>query len=544
MPTQTIATQPFSDQRCGTAGLRKKVTVFQQPHYLENFLQSIFDCVPELNGGTLIAGGDGRYYNRDALATLLRMAAANGVRRVIVGRGGLLSTPAASLLIAHRDATGGFILTASHNPGGPDGDFGIKFNTAGGGQAGESLTDAFYARSREISQYHQNDATPPALDTIGEYDYAGMAVEVVDPVRDYADTLAELFDFEAIGALLRRPDFGFLFDARHAVTGPYAAEIFLNRLGAPAEVLRNAEPLPDFGGGHPDPNPQDAADLVELFAGKQAPALGGASDGDGDRNMILAPGLFVSPGDSLAVLAANATQVPGYRNGLAGVARSMPTSRAVDAVAAELGVECFETPTGWRFFANLLNAGRITLCGEESFGTSSNHAREKDGLWAVLFWLNLVAATDKSAAELLHEHWSRYGRHYYQRHDWFIPDTEQAQAVMAGLREQLPALQGGKIGGLPLTVADDFEYHDPIDGSVSKHQGIRLVAGEEARIVYRLSGTGTAGATLRLYLERRIAPEDGIDRPVAEVLASLAASAREIADLHALTGLREPTQIT
>lgn len=544
MPVQTIATQAFPDQRCGTAGLRKKVTRFQQPHYLENFLQAVFDCVPELSGGTLVAGGDGRYYNREALDVLLRMAAANGVRRVVIGRDGLLSTPAAALLIAHRRAAGGFILTASHNPGGPDGDFGVKFNMAGGGQATETLTDAFYVRSREITEYRIEDNAPPALDTLGCDDYAGMTVEVVDPVRDYADTLAGLFDFGAIGELLQRPDFGFLFDARHAVTGPYAQEIFLNRLGAPDSVLRNAQPLPDFGGGHPDPNPQDAADLVACFEGGQSPDLGGASDGDGDRNMILAPGLFVSPGDSLAVLAAHAARVPGYRDGLAGVARSMPTSRAVDAVATDLGIDCFETPTGWRFFANLLEAGRVTLCGEESFGTSSSHAREKDGLWAVLFWLNLLAVTGKSVAQLLHEHWRRYGRHYYQRQDWFIPDTDQANAVMARLREQLGTLTGGQIGGLAVTLADDFSYRDPIDGSLSEHQGVRLIADNDARIIYRLSGTGTEGATLRVYLERWCPPDADLDRPVAEVLAPLAASAREIADLKTLTGLQKPTQVT
>lgn len=543
MSIETVATTPFPDQRCGTAGLRKKTAIFRQPHYLENFIQAVFDCVPELAGGALVVGGDGRYFNAEAIQVILRMAAANGIRRALVGRDGLLSTPAASHLIRLHQAQGGFILTASHNPGGPDGDFGIKFNLAGGGQASETLTDAIYQRSLVLHEYRILAAATVLLNQTGAQQLGALNVEILDPVHDYAALQETLFDFDHIAALLARPDFRFRYDALHAVTGPYAEEIFIKRLSAPAGSVQHTQPLPDFGGGHPDPNPHDARELVDIFTAADAPDFGAASDGDGDRNMILGPGLVVSPGDSLAILAANAKLVPGYRNGLAGVARSMPTSRAVDAVARQMNFPCFETPTGWRFFSNLLDAGKITLCGEESFGTSSNHCREKDGLWAVLFWLNLLAVTGKGINTLLRQHWAQYGRHYYQRHDYHIADAARAQELMQTLANNLPAA-GTYHQTWQLSAADNFAYADPVDGSHSSGQGIRFIFGADARIVYRLSGTGTSGATLRVYLERYAAPGSAYDLSLPEALGDLAGMSRELARIEHFTGLSRPSQKT
>jgi len=539
---ESISTRPFPDQRPGTAGLRKKVAVFRQPGYLENFLQSILDAAGDFRGATLIAGGDGRYYNDEALQTLARIAAGNGVARLIIGRDGLLSTPAASHLIRLRNAAGGFLLTASHNPGGPDGDFGIKFNTASGGQASESLMEAVYGRTLSIERYLAADLGPIDLAGVGETRYGPLTVEIVDPVADYAALMERLFDFDRIRALMRG-GFDICFDAMHAVTGPYASEILHRRLGAPADRILNAVPLPDFGGGHPDPNPVDAADLLTLMRGKRAPQFAAASDGDGDRNMILGPGMVVSPGDSLAVMAAMATEIPGYRDGLAGVARSMPTSRAVDRVAADLGIPCYETPTGWRFFCNLLDDGRIDLCGEESFGTSSSHVREKDGLWAVLFWLNLIAVTGRSVPEIVEGHWRRYGRNAFNREDYFIADAKCAAELMSHLEALVPAMAGGTQDERSVREADIFEYHDPVDGSVSSGQGIRILFDDDSRIVYRLSGTGTAGATLRVYLERRI--EDGplLCRPAAELNEPLSLVSRTIASICERTGLDSPTAV-
>lgn len=548
MPIKTIQTRPFSDQKCGTAGLRRKVAVFRQPHYLENFIQSVLDCVPALQGGTLVIGGDGRFFNREAIQIVLRMAAANGVSRAIVGCGGLLSTPAGSHLIRTANAQGGFLLTASHNPAGPDGDFGIKFNVAGGGQASETLTDACYQRSLVIERYKIADSPPVDIDHIGSTQLDSMRIDVVDPVADYAALQEKLFDFDQIAALLSRDDFRFYYDALHAVTGPYAREIFVNRLGLPAVDCANAEVLADFGGRHPDPNPHDAADLVALFCGTQSPDqhspdMGAASDGDGDRNMILGPGQMVSPCDSLAILTAHATHVPGYREGLAGVARSMPTSRAVDAVAAKLNLPCYETPTGWRFFCNLLEDDRITLCGEESFGTSSNHCREKDGLWAILFWLNIIADTGLGVNELLRRHWAEFGRHYYQRQDYAIADTDQAQALVQALENALPSI-GTQLGDFTISHADNFSYTDPVDGSVSENQGLRITFGDAARIVYRLSGTGTQGATLRVYLEQ-FEPANG-DHAMAlnTALAKLTTLSQRVAQIEHFTGLIIPSQTT
>jgi len=554
MPTvTTVRTTPYADQRPGTSGLRKRVPVFEQPHYLENFVQAVLDTAALAPGATLVVGGDGRYLNRAAIGTILRMAAANGVGRVIVGRGGLLSTPAASHLIRKRGAAGGIVLSASHNPGGPDGDFGVKYNVANGGPAPEAFTDAVAARTRTIAEYRTLHGEPDVdLDAIGEHRLGDAVVEVVDPVADYADLMETLFDFERIRRLIAG-GFRLRFDAMHAITGPYAREILERRLGAPAGTVINAEPRPDFGGGHPDPNLTYAAELVaELFGGgapgapgvMDAPDFGAASDGDGDRNMILGRRCFVTPSDSLAVLAANATLVPGYRDGLAGVARSMPTSGAVDLVAEALGIECHETPTGWKFFGNLMDAGRVTLCGEESFGTGSSHVREKDGLWAVLFWLDVIAARGEGVAEILRAHWARFGRHYYQRHDYEEVPADAAGALMTDLRARLATLPGTRLAGRTVRHADDFAYHDPIDGSTSERQGVRILFDDGARLVYRLSGTGTAGATLRLYVER-YEPRDGrLDLEPSEALADLVAAALALAEVPRRTGRDRATVVT
>ncbi|NKN32226.1 alpha-D-glucose phosphate-specific phosphoglucomutase [Marichromatium bheemlicum] len=544
MEPQIIATTPFEGQRPGTSGLRKKVRVFEQPHYLENFVQAIFDTRPELVGGTLVVGGDGRYYNREAIQTILRMAAANGVAQVLVGRGGLLSTPAASCIVRKHRAQGAIVLSASHNPGGPDADFGIKFNAANGGPAPESMTSAIHVRTQEITRYLTLDSAAVDLDQIATLTLGATRIEVVDPVADYAELMASLFDFDAIAGLFASGGFRMRFDAMHAVTGPYALEILENRLGAEAGTVLNAEALPDFGGGHPDPNLTHAAALVAMTRGIDGLDFAAASDGDGDRNMILGRDCFVTPSDSLAILAANAHLTPGYRQGIRGVARSMPTSQAADRVAEALGVEHFETPTGWKFFGNLLDAGRITLCGEESFGTGSDHLREKDGLWAVLFWLNLLAARGQSVAEIVTEHWRRFGRDYYTRHDYEGVALEGAEGLMAALRERLPTLPGQPLGAHRVARADDFAYTDPIDGGRAEHQGIRLCFEDGARIVYRLSGTGTEGATLRVYIERFESDpaQHQLDPQVA--LAGLITTARELAEIESRTGRAAPDVIT
>ncbi|MGB5623234.1 MAG: alpha-D-glucose phosphate-specific phosphoglucomutase [Gammaproteobacteria bacterium] len=542
MKVQSVPTTPYPDQQPGTAGLRRKVATFRQPNYLQNFLQAIFDSAGDFDGATVVAGGDGRFFNREALQILAELAAANGVSRLIVGAGGLLSTPAASMLIRQRAALGGFLLTASHNPGGPEGDFGLKFNTGSGGQASEAVTAEIYQATRSIDRYLSADIGSVDLDHLGQRRYGEMWVEVVDPVADYAGMMESLFDFDRIGKLFRH-GFRMRFDAMHAVTGPYAEEILVRRLGAPSGTVINASPLPDFGGGHPDPNPVDAADLVQMMDGDQAPEFAAASDGDGDRNMILGRGLVVSPGDSLAVLAANATLTPGYRDGLAGVARSMPTSRAVDAVAERLRIPCYETPTGWRFFCNLLEAGLVDLCGEESFGTSSSHAREKDGLWAVLFWLDLQAATGKDVPSLIRDHWREYGRHAFCRHDYFIADAATGRSVFDGIEGAVGTLVGKRGASVTVSHADVFSYHDPVDGSTSDHQGVRVTLSGDSRIVFRLSGTGTAGATLRIYLERFMPPGGDCSGDAAVLTADLGQAARDMARLPELAGLDRPTGI-
>jgi phosphoglucomutase len=544
MEPKVVSTTPFEGQRPGTSGLRKKVRMFQQPHYLENFVQAIFDTQSELRGGTLVVGGDGRYYNRQAIQTILRMAAANGVNRVLVGRGGILSTPAASCLIRKHKTQGGIVLSASHNPGGPEEDFGIKFNAANGGPAPESVTEAIYARTQTIDAYRTLEAPVIDLDHLGAQRLGAMEVRVLDPVSDYAALMESLFDFNAIHQLFNSGHFRMRFDAMHAVTGPYAVDILENRLGAPPGTVMNGVPKEDFGGGHPDPNLAHAHDLVALTQGPGALDFGAASDGDGDRNMILGKNFFVTPSDSLAVLAANAHHAPGYKAGIRGVARSMPTSQAADRVAEALGVECFETPTGWKFFGNLLDAGRITLCGEESFGTGSDHVREKDGLWAVLFWLNLLAVRQQSVSDIVHEHWRRFGRNYYTRHDYEAVDSQAAEGLMDHLRILLPELPGKRLGDYQVDYADDFAYTDPIDGSVSKSQGIRIGLEGGSRLVFRLSGTGTQGATLRVYLESYEPDPARHDQDTQEAMAPLVLIARELAQIEARTGRREPDVVT
>ncbi|MGA9665692.1 MAG: alpha-D-glucose phosphate-specific phosphoglucomutase [Gallionella sp.] len=543
MQIHTVKTVPFNDQKPGTSGLRKRVPVFQQQHYLENFTQSIFDTIGVPPQATLVLGGDGRYYNREAIQVILKMAAANGFARVLVGRGGILSTPAASCVIRKYRTHGGIILSASHNPGGPDGDFGIKYNIANGGPAPEKITEAIFAASKNIAQYRIADAADVGLDRTGDYKIGDMTVAVIDPVTDYAGLMESLFDFGAIRKLFSS-GFRIRFDAMHAVTGPYAREILVHRLGAPEDSVMNAVPLPDFGKGHPDPNLTYAHELVEILYGENAPDFGAASDGDGDRNMILGKRFFVTPSDSLAILAANAHLVPGYQKGLAGIARSMPTSAAADRVAKSLGIPCYETPTGWKFFGNLMDAGRVTLCGEESFGTGSDHIREKDGLWAVLFWLNILAARKQPLEDIVREHWARFGRNVYTRHDYEDVPAEAANGVMKLLHDSFAELQGAQFGQLRVKLCDDFSYTDPVDGSVSTGQGVRIIFTDGSRIVFRLSGTGTGGATLRIYLESFEPDVSQHHLDAQEALAALIGIALKISELRERTGRERPTVIT
>ncbi len=545
MDILTVTTTPFSDQKPGTSGLRKAVTAFQKPHYLENFVQSIFDSLENCQGQTLVVGGDGRYYNRQAIQTILKMAAANGFARVKVGHRGILSTPAASCVIRKYQTLGGIILSASHNPGGPNGDFGIKYNISNGGPAPEKVTEAIYARSKVIDSYKIVDVINDVnLDTLGESKIGNMTVEVIDSVQDYQELMESLFDFDRIQKMVTGSDFKMCIDSMHAVTGPYAHAIFEQRLGAGVGCVQNGVPLEDFGGGHPDPNLVYAHDLVEVLFGNFAPDFGAASDGDGDRNMILGRKFFVTPSDSLAILAANAKLVPGYSQGLAGIARSMPTSQAPDRVAAQLGIDCYETPTGWKFFGNLLDAGKATLCGEESFGTGSNHIREKDGLWAVLFWLNVLAAKQQPVEQIVRDHWQTYGRNYYSRHDYEGVDSERANTLMKGLQGGMGSLKGKKFGSYEVEYSDDFSYTDPVDGSVSKNQGVRIGFTDGSRIVFRLSGTGTQGATLRLYVENYEADVAKQNIDTQQALGDLIAIADEVAQIRTHTGMDKPTVIT
>ena len=544
MEIKTVATTPFNDQRPGTSGLRKKVKVFQAPHYLANFVQSIFNVLQDYRGKTLVVGGDGRYFNREALQIILKIAAANGFGKVMVGRGGILSTPAASCVIRKYNTFGGIILSASHNPGGPDDDFGIKYNTANGGPAPEKITEAIYSQSREITEYQVLEAADVDLDSISEQQLGNMHVEIIDPVSDYADMMEQLFDFDTMRALLTSATFSMRFDAMNAVTGPYAHEILEKRLGATAGTVLRGEPLVDFGGAHPDPNLVHAKELVAAMSGVNAPDFGAASDGDGDRNMILGRDFYVTPSDSLAIIAANAVHVSGYGQGLAGVARSMPTSQAIDRVAAALGIECYETPTGWKFFGNLLDAGKITLCGEESFGTGSNHVREKDGLWAVLFWLNILAVRKQSVADIVQNHWKQYGRDVYTRHDYEGVPAEGANALMEQLRACTSDLANKSFAGYTVELADDFSYTDAVDNSVSSNQGIRILFSNGARIVYRLSGTGTEGATLRVYIEQPETNPDKLEQDPQQLLSELIRLSSTIAEIEKFTGRIAPDVIT
>ena len=543
MKINTIATTPYPDQKPGTSGLRKKVPVFQQENYAENFIQSVFDSLDGFAGKTLVIGGDGRFYNREVIGKAIRMAAANGFGKVIVGRDGILSTPAASNIIRKYGAFGGLVLSASHNPGGPNEDFGIKYNIGNGGPAPEKITDAIFARTQVIDRYLIADEAAPDLGRIGTASIGDMTVDVIDPVADYAALMETLFDFEAIRAMFAS-GFTMVFDAMHAVTGPYATDILEKRLGAPAGTARNAVPSEDFGGHHPDPNLVHAKELYELMMSADAPDFGAASDGDGDRNLIIGKGIFVTPSDSLALLAANAHLAPGYASGLKGIARSMPTSAAADRVAEKLGIGMFETPTGWKFFGNLLDAGMATICGEESAGTGSDHVREKDGLWAVLLWLNILAARREPVKSIVEAHWAQFGRNYYSRHDYEAVDSDAANAMIDALRARLDGLAGTEFQGMRVEMADDFSYHDPVDGSVSSNQGIRVRFEGGSRVVFRLSGTGTSGATVRVYIER-YEPDPALHgQDTQQALAPLIAAAEALAGIARYTGRDRPTVIT
>jgi phosphoglucomutase len=544
---KTVKTTPFKDQRPGTSGLRKKTRVFMQPNYLENFVQAVFNTIREnkpdgFEGETLVLGGDGRFYNREAAQKILRMTAANGFGRVLVGREALLSTPAVSAVIRRRSALGGLVLSASHNPGGMDADFGVKYNVSNGGPAPEAITERIYQHTLNITEYFTIDHPDIDLDHEGTLHLGNTEIVVIDSLLDYVAVMEELFDFTSLRALFES-GFRMKFDAMNAVTGPYAHYILEERLGAPAGTVMNGVPLVDFGGHHPDPNLVHAAELVEHMNSADGPEFGAACDGDGDRNLILGRNFFVTPGDSLAIITEHAqTAIPSYREGLAGAARSMPTSTAVDRVAEALRISCYETPTGWKFFGNLMDAGRCTICGEESFGTGSNHVREKDGLWAVMCWLSILATTRKSVAAVVQDHWQRFGRSYYQRHDYEGLAVEPATQMLDALRARLTSLVGKPIARSRIAHADDFSYTDPVDGSVSARQGLRILLADGSRIVCRLSGTGTEGATLRVYVERYL--KDGGEGNIEEVLAPLVQEARKLLELRERLGKDEPTIIT
>ncbi|MCK9609051.1 MAG: alpha-D-glucose phosphate-specific phosphoglucomutase [Methylomonas sp.] len=544
MKIKTHNTTPYDDQKPGTSGLRKKVKVFQSPNYLENFVQSIFNSLDDFQGKILVLGGDGRYFNRRAIQVIIKMAAANGFGELIIGQGGLLSTPAASNIIRKYQAFGGIVLSASHNPGGPDEDFGIKYNVSNGGPAPEKFTDALYANTKTISSYQIAEIDDVDLDVIGESNIGGLKIQIIDPVADYAGLMAKIFDFDLIKQSIAAGLITLRFDAMHAITGPYAKQILEDQLGAAPGSVFNAVPLEDFGGGHPDPNMAHAHELTELMFGTKPPVFGAASDGDGDRNMIMGANIFVTPSDSLAIMAANARSIPAYAKGISGVARSMPTSQAVDRVADKLSLPCYETPTGWKFFGNLLDADKITLCGEESFGSGSNHVREKDGLWAVLFWLNLIARKRQSVADIVHEHWQKYGRDIYCRHDYEAVDTDIANGILDHLRSQLNSLPGKSWGENVVKYADEFSYTDPVDNSVSANQGIRIGFTNGSRIVFRLSGTGTVGATLRIYLERYERDALKHDQDAQIALAELIEIAEQLCEVKKRTGRTAPTVIT
>jgi phosphoglucomutase len=544
MQTKTYNTTPYDDQKPGTSGLRKKVKVFQQAGYLENFVQSIFNSLDDFQGKTLVLGGDGRYFNRQAIQIIIKMAAANGFGELIIGQGGLLSTPAASNIIRKYQAFGGIVLSASHNPGGPDEDFGIKYNVSNGGPAPEKFTDALYLNTKTISSYQIAEIDDVDLDSVGELEIDHLKIRIIDSVADYAELMAKIFDFDLIKQSIAAGLINLRFDAMHAITGPYAKQILEDVLGAETGSVFNAVPLEDFGGGHPDPNMAHAHELTEIMFADNAPTFGAASDGDGDRNMIMGANIFVTPSDSLAIMAANARSIPAYAKGISGVARSMPTSQAVDRVAAALNLPCYETPTGWKFFGNLLDADKITLCGEESFGSGSNHVREKDGLWAVLFWLNLIARKRQSVADIVHEHWQKYGRDIYCRHDYEAVDLDIANGIVDHLRRKLSRLPGKSWGDYTVKYADEFSYTDPVDNSVSANQGIRVGFSNGSRIVFRLSGTGTVGATLRIYIEKYEKDISKLDQDSGQALAELVEIAELLCEVKKRTGRTEPDVVT
>ena len=544
MQINTVNTEPYPDQKPGTSGLRKKVVIFQQPHYLENYIQATFDCMNDYAGQTIVVGGDGRFYNRQAIQVIIKIAAANGCQHLIIGQNGLLSTPAVSHLIRKYQAFGGFILSASHNPGGPDKDFGIKFNIASGSAAPELLTDAIFAKTKQLHQYYYARFDDVDLNNIQELQIDNLTISVINTVTDYAQLMTEIFDFTLLKEVIKNKSVSLCFDAMHAVTGPYAQYILESMLEAPSDSVINATPLEDFGGCHPDPNLTQAHTLATLMFSNNAPVFGAASDGDGDRNLILGDNFYVTPSDSLAIMAANAPLIPGYQHGLSGVARSMPTSQAVDRVAHYLEIPCYETPTGWKFFGNLLDANKITLCGEESFGSSSSHVREKDGLWAVLFWLNLIARKNKSVKEIVYEHWHKFGRDIYSRHDYEGLDLSVANTIYNQLREKLTALLGQEINGYVVSDANEFSYQDPVDGSLSKNQGLRVCFEDGSRIVYRLSGTGTVGATLRIYIEQFTQDPSQFDVDPQIALAPLITIAEQFCEIKKKTGLTNPHVIT
>jgi len=543
MPMQNVRTTPIEGQKPGTSGLRKKTAVFRRPRFLENYVQSIFDGIGGIDGKTLVVGGDGRFFNDGAIQIILRIAAANNAAKCIVGQGGILSTPAASHLIRLRKADGGLILSASHNPGGPNADFGLKYNGPNGGPASETITDKIYERTKTLDLYKIIAAEDVDLDALGTQSLEDMTVEIVDSVADYAALMETIVDFDKIKALFTG-GFTMCFDAMHAVTGPYAHAILEGRLGAAKGTVINGIPSPDFGKGHPDPNPIWAKTLMDKMFGADAPDFGAASDGDGDRNMIVGRASYVTPSDSLALLTAKAHLAPAYKDGLTGVARSMPTSRAADRVAESLGIPCFETPTGWKFFGNLLDAGKVTLCGEESAGTGSDHVREKDGLWAVLLWLNILAETEKSVSDLMSDLWAEHGRYYYSRFDYEDVDSAKADKIITGLRDKLAELHGQTIGELTVERADEFAYLDPVDGSQSAGQGIRIAFKGGARAVFRLSGTGTQGATIRLYLEQLETDPTRLHQDPTDALVHVRDAALALSQLIEITGREKPDVIT
>ena len=551
-----VPTTPIEGQKTGTSGLRKKAAVFSEGNYLANWVQSLFLALPqeEVEGSAMVLGGDGRWFNKEASQIIIKLAAGNGVRKMYVGQNGFLATPAASAVIRARKAYGGFIMSASHNPGGPKEDWGIKFNYSSGEPAPEKITDEIYGFTQTVETLKMADIPDVDLSKVGVTKFGDFEVEVIDPVADYLELAREVFDFDLITSLVTRSDFKMKFDAMHAITGAYARPILVDVLGADPSSCVNDDPKEDFAGGHPDPNLTYAEELVKTMYSADAPDFGAASDGDGDRNMILGNNFFVTPSDSVAIIAANAKCIPYFKDGLKGLARSMPTAAALDRVAAKMGVECFETPTGWKFFGNLMDAGRLSICGEESFGTGSDHIREKDGPWAVLAWLSILADRNKdvpvggekvTVEQITKEHWAEYGRNFFSRYDYEGCESEPCEKMVEHLRAVAAASKKGDIyGEYELDYADDFEYTDPIDGSVASKQGVRFVFSDGSRFIFRLSGTGSSGATVRMYIEQYEADVAKQGADAQDALAPLIKVALETSKLAEFTGRESPTVIT